>query len=432
MQTAPRTIERDNQNTLRKYPFADAASCGSGDTVIPCGAIIDAQLYIPGRTPGEVWLSEVDAYGLLRFADVDGEFAVTVARPQAHTAVPVRFTGTGGPLPGGVVVFGQEAEVAALTALAGTAFTADETALAAAAVTFTGLGGVSGFLLDDGHVVSGDVKFKGANGCDVATFVGADGTQYLRISAVGALQNQVETTGFITRVVAESDNTDFIVANRPTGLENRVIDILLNGAREIQSEDVGLDQDDACAQVKKAAGNGPDPRAVPAKDCVCQTGTPVVRTLTFYVEDRLIRTLTLLDGADLGSVPPPKIAAEGLRFSGYFDAETGGKLYYRFDGTGVGKLTVGHDVTLYAHVIAATSRAEVSFDGYGTLHLNAPSTPDYNNPIRITGDDGVPVVKETGSLVGGSNALADVVLHPDVPSGSVTLSLRGFNKVAAS
>lgn len=430
MQTAPRSIERDNQNTLRKYPFADAASCGSGDTVIPCGAIIDAQLYIPGRTPGEVWLSEVDADGLLRFADADGEFAVTIARPQANTAVPVHFTGTGGPLPGGVVVFGREAEVAALTALAGTEFTADETALAPAAVTFTGLGGVSGFLLDDGHVVSGDVKFKGANGCDVATFVGADGTQYLRISAVGALQNQVETTGFITRVVAESDNTDFIVENRPAGLENHVIDILLNGAREIQSEDVGLDQDDACAQVKKAAGNGPDPRAVPAKDCVCQTGTPVVRTLTFYVEDRLIRTLTLMDGADLGSVPPPKIAAEGLRFSGYFDAETGGKLYYRFDGTGVGKLTAGHDVTLYAHVIAATSRAEVSFDGYGTLHLNAPSTPDYNNPIRITGDDGVPVVKETGSLVGGSNALADIVLHPDVPSGSVTLSLRGFNKVA--
>ena len=40
MQTAPRSIERDNQNALRKYPFADAASCGNGDTVIPCGAII--------------------------------------------------------------------------------------------------------------------------------------------------------------------------------------------------------------------------------------------------------------------------------------------------------------------------------------------------------------------------------------------------------
>ena len=432
MQTAPRSIERDNQNALRKYPFADAASCCSGDTVIPCGAIIDAQLYIPGRTPSEVWLSEVDADGLLRFADAAGEFAVTVARPQAHTAVPVRFTGTGGPLPGGVVVFGQEAEVAALTALAGTAFTTDETALAPAAVTFTGLSGVAGFLLDDGHVVSGDVRFKGTNGCDVATFVGTDGTQYLRISAVGALQDTSETTGFVTRVVAESDNTDFIVANRFAGLENHVIDVFLNGVREIQSEDIGFDQDDACAQIQKSAGNGPDPRAVPAKDCVCQTGTPTIRMLTFYAEGRPVRTLSLMDGADLGSVPPPTIATTGMRFSGYFDAETGGKLYYRFDGTGVGKLTAGHDVTLYAHVIAATSRAEVSFDGYGTLHLNAPSTPDYNNPIHITGDDGIPVVKETGNLVGGSNALADIVLHPDVPSGSVTISLRGFNKVAAS
>ena len=432
MQTAPRSIERDNQNALRKYPFADAASCGSGDTVIPCGAIIDAQLYIPGRTPGEVWLSEVDAGGLLRFADADGEFAVTVARPQARTTVPVRFTGTGGPLPGGVVVFGQETEVSALTALAGTVFTADETALSPAAVTFTGLGGVSGFLLDDGHVVSGDVRFKGANGCDVATFVGADGTQYLRISAVGALQDTVATTGFITRVVAESDNTDFIVANRQSGLENHVIDVLLTGAREIQSEDIGLDQDDACAQVQKSAGNGPDLRAVPVKDCICQTGTPAIRMITFYVEGRPVRTLALMDGADLGSVPPPKITAPGMRFSGYFDAEIGGKLYYRFDGTGVGKLSAGHDVTLYAHVIDATSRAEVNFDGYGTLHLNAPSTPDYNNPIRITGDDGIPVVNETGNLVGGSNALADVVLHPDVPSGSVTISLRGFNRIAAS
>ena len=90
----PRAVERGNQNSLRKYPFSDAAACGNGACTIPPGAVVDAQLYVPGREPGRVWLSRVDARGILHFADAAGEF--------------VRFD----PLPGGrVQLFQREIAV---------------------------------------------------------------------------------------------------------------------------------------------------------------------------------------------------------------------------------------------------------------------------------------------------------------------------------
>ena len=132
----PRSAERDNQNAMRKYPFADSSACGNGNVEIPPGAVIDAQLYVPGREAGRVWMSLVDGDGRLHFSDADGEFAVTSAAATPLSAVPVTFTGDGGPLPGGVVVFGREEAVAALVRSGGQQFSAEQAELAAKAKAY--------------------------------------------------------------------------------------------------------------------------------------------------------------------------------------------------------------------------------------------------------------------------------------------------------
>ena len=78
----------------------------------------------------------------------------------------------------------------------------------------------------------------------------------------------------------------------------------------------------------------------------------------------------------------------------------------------------------------------VTFSGYGTLHLSAPNTLDYVNPLRISGNGSpVPSVREipASALVsGGADALAEVVLHPPVPSGEVHIGLRGLGKAVST
>lgn len=617
----PRAAERDNQNSLRKYPFADAAACGNGACVIPPGAIIDAQLYVPGRATGRVWLSLVDGDGRLHFSDTAGEFAVTAQQVQPLSAIPVTFTGDGGPLPGGVVVCGWEPDVDALLRVGSQAFTVDQTELAPAAVTFTGARGVTGFRLDDGHVVWGDVTIRGANGCDVATYV-RNGTKYLRISAVGQAVTDEDVTGFITKIVATSTNENFTVTPLKDGdepvLPNRCVLVAPNGANFTGDDDMPYDQEDACDSVRKARGTVPSGSATVPPNCgdVCDRPTPVLRTITLKAEGSQDRTLSVFDGDPL---PPLSTlpTRSGYRFSGYYkktrpyDAEvayvaadgnqcvatgviprlddelhlvvsditssavalfgacddvwrqysyaqygtqvwlgeksakivsdwisilreltirgrsvyvngsqdpaadlssatqqpyselylfalkrpstaplyytavklhaftlsrdgvpvlnlvpvrvgntghlydtvsgrilpyetgTGlapgpdvapgpGRQYFRADGLGVGRFTDGADITLYAHWIPESSSATATFDGYGTLHLLAPDTVNYSNPLHISGGHGViPNVRTMTSAElseGGADALADLVLRPATAAGEVHLSLRGLNK----
>ena len=84
--------------------------------------------------------------------------------------------------------------------------------------------------------------------------------------------------------------------------------------------------------------------------------------------------------------------------------------------------------------MAAESTAEVDFSGYGTLHLAAPDTADYANPVRIAGNQSpvptIPEVPPSALLEGGADAVADILLHPDVPSGEVHIGLRGLGKAS--
>ena len=430
MFTDPRAQERDNQNSLRKFPFSDAASCTNGACVIPPGAIVDAQLYVPGREPGRVWMSSVGADGVLRFSDGLGEFARTSAPATADSAVPVVFTGDGGPCPGGVVVFGRDSAVAALRSCGGQAFAEDQAELAPAAVAWPGLPGVCGFILDDGHVVYGDVKMRGENGCVVATYV-ENGVGKLRISAVGRTVAQSAVTGFVTRVVVHSDNRHFVVSGRDAS--GHVVDVLATGAEMTQADGLVADRDDLCAQVRKTVGAVPSERAAGGTDCVCTEEGAYPYTVTLVQDGTTLGTETVLQGGEIGRLSSPIPSATGQRFTGYFDEN--GRMYYRPDGTGVGRFTAGRDVTVYAGFMAAESSVEVDFDGYGTLHLAAPDTDDgYANPIRISGNPSpVPSVREVTPselLQGGEDAVADILLHPSVPSGEVHIGLRGLGKAS--
>jgi len=436
MLNQPRAAERDNQNSLRKFPFSDAASCTNGACTIVPGAIVDAQLYVPGREPGRVWLSSVDTNGKLRFSDEKGAFAETNAPATPDTAVPVTFTGDGGPCPGGVVVFGREADVAALRACGGQSFTAAQAELAPAAVAWPGLPGVCGFRLDDGHVVYGKVKMRGENGCTVATYEDTDGVGHLRISAVGKTVEAATATGFITCVVAESDNRHFVVDVRD--VSGQVVDIQATGSELTQDDGLVADRNDLCAQVRKTLGTKPSERAAApgdGNDCVCAAPRASWHTATLVNDGVQVAQLTLFDNADLGMLDEWNIPTRaGKNFIGYFDAEEGGRRYYRPDGTGTGKFTAGADVTLYARFVDAHSEATVGFSGYGTLHLAARSTADYANPLRISGaENPVPTVRGVSKDAleqGGADALADAILNPATPAGEIHIGLRGLRKAS--
>lgn len=440
----PRSTERDNQNALRKYPLSDAASCTGRPGVIPPGAIVDAQLYVPGRDPGRVWMSAVDTDGRLHFSDGAGEFAVLSAKATPDSAVPVTFTGDGGPCPGGVVVFGGEAAVSALLALGGQEFTADQAELAPAAVSWPGLPGVFGFRLDDGHVVYGDVKIRGANGCAVATYVDSDGRSRLRISAMGRPVGSSGATGFVTKVVFTSDNTNFVVSGRK-GF-SQVVDVLATGVSTLTDGFLNADQDDLCANVRAGLGSVPSRRATPGAACgekACDTSMPKTHYITLFDTEGIQVTweaaedgnrISAMDGVELKPLRPAQIPAvpADKRFAGYYDED--GAMYYRYDGTPVRRFTAGRNVALHAKAIALSSRAEVTFGGYGTLHIAAPSNPTYSNPLRISGlENPVPVVQERQDQAieaGGADALADILLHPAVPAGEVRIGLRGADKAA--
>jgi len=433
----PRAAERDNQNSLRKFPFSDAASCTNGACAIVPGAIVDAQLYVPGREPGRVWLSSVGTDGKLYFADAGGVFAETAAPATPDTAVPVVFTGDGGPCPGGVVVFGKEADVSTLRSCGGQSFSSDQTELAPAAVSWPGLPGVCGFRLDDGHVVYGAVKMRGENGCVVATYT-KDGVSRLRISAVGRTVETEEATGFVTKVVAASDNRHFVVNKKQW--PPQVVELRATGAELTQDDGLVADRDDLCAQVRRTLGTKPSDRAAGDMDCACGEADFHMYEITLKNPDgsSTIGTTGGTQGAMLGVLTSQLIpTSAGQHFIGYFDTDQitgGGRRYFRADGTGTGPFTAGAPVTLYARFVAASSEKEVTFNGYGTLHISAPDDPTYANPIRITGNPSpVPTVKETSVDAlqkGGADALADMVLHPSVPAGEVRIGLRGLGKAS--
>lgn len=443
----PRSTERDNQNALRKYPFSDGATCTNGACVIPPGAIIDAQLYIPGREPGRVWLSRVDTDGILRFSDGNGEFAKLSQAPVANSAVQVTFTGDGGPLPGGVVVFGEEQDVAALRRLGGQSFTAAQAELAPASVSWPGLPGVLGFRLDDGHVVYGDVKIRGENGCAVATYIDKDGNHRLRISAVGRKVEDTATTGFITAVVADSDNTNFTV--KKDDASDYVIDIQPTGVTTMIDGMLNADQENMCSQVKTAVGTSSRVKTVEMAECedgMCASTDITPRKITLFdgsgnqvtwTDDAADSYITALTGGELSpllssQIPSASMLPAGLRFAGYYD--NNGVMYYRYDGTPVRRFTADNDVSLHAEYIAESSEATVSFQDYGTLHLAAPSTTTYTNPLRIYGTESpIPTIREHSTkelTAGGAEALAEIILKPESPVGEIHIGIRGANKIS--
>jgi hypothetical protein len=283
------------------------------------------------------------------------------------------------------------------------------------------------------------VKMRGENGCVVATYT-KDGMSRLRISAVGRTVETEEATGFVTKVVATSDNRHFVI-NDEDPWPPQVVELLATGA-ELTLDDgtlVVADRDDLCAQVRKTLGTKPSNRAAGDMDCVCENTSTSTYTITLKNPDGSV-TIGELEGVVQGTMvdtlqSPLIPTSAGQHFIGYFDTKTtGGRRYFRADGTVTGPFMAAANVTLYARFVPASSEKEVTFNGYGTLHISAPDDPTYANPIRITGNPSpVPTVKEVSEATlqkGGADALADIVLHPSVPAGEVRIGLRGLGKAS--
>lgn len=418
----PRSIERDNENALRKYPFSDAAACSGKWGVIPPGAVVDLRLYLPGAKPSAVWLSRVTDDGRLEFSSAGKVVATTVGPVQPNSVVRVETPPEWGGAHAGVAVFGDEAGVSGLTALCGKSFKEAETMLCPAAVSWTGLPGVLGFRLDDGSVVSGDVEFVGENGCEVS--VAADGgVPRLRFSAVGA--RAVETGDlFVTSVTVESDNSNFTVARSWP----RVVDVYASGANMLRDDGEPVDQDDVCSEVKVRRGVNPGWTHAAACTDKCGSANAGTCTLTFSPATGDGRSsVNPLLGAPIGSVVPP--VRGGSRFAGYY---AGSARYYTAQGKGLVTVNTPGTIPLTARWVPAESRVVVDVGGYGTLHLAAPNTTTYNNPVTISGNPApAPVVKALSRdalAAGKTEALAESLMQPFVPSGEVRIGVRGLMK----
>lgn len=251
-----RSIERVNENALRKYPFADSATCSNDACAIPSGAVVDAQIYVYGDAGDDVWLSEIDAGMRVHVACGDGELAVTAGPATPNTAMPLLHAVGASTAPCGVIVFGDDGPVRDLLSHGAQTFEPDETRFAVAATTPLGLPSVTGFRLDDGNIAYGDVQFLGTNGCDVATFT-SGGRKCLMVSVLGTPPETYDNE-CVSAVRVVNRSQAFTVSGHP--LSKFALLVSLRGANMTLGGGGYTDQSTICERVKHA--NGEQARAV--------------------------------------------------------------------------------------------------------------------------------------------------------------------------
>lgn len=415
-----RAPERDNENALRKYPFADAATCRNDACILPSGALVDAQIMLFGDAQ-TAWLSKIDADGRIHVSTDAGAFASSDDPISPGATVVLHTVDDGAETYAGVVVCGGVDPVSALLACGEQAFARAGTTFAEDAVTRFGIPSVTGFRLDDGNVVCGDVRFVGTGGCDVATFATHDGRRCLMVSVIGESAESA-CNECVSGIRLLNDNVAFTAYVHP--LSPFTILLSLRGARmsDGTSSESFLDQNTICAHVQKSnrsspralgsviAGiSGPDAPEEPEDpgdagddgsdpaDPSDLTNPPVaedppgaapnVGTYLFcthvptdgawtlrYDTTRTYSVGDLLVSADTGPIPvPPNLDYDGYeyRFTGYYTApdemvtgspETGERV---IDATGraavAGATAVAGSVMLYAHWLAIPKPTTISF-----------------------------------------------------------------------
>lgn len=182
--TAPFFTEYGNQNQFRRYPFLDDSSLKDADgKELPTGFIVDASLY-PLDVEGPVYLKTVDsARGVLEFADADGHVFGAAQWATGDTFADVFETeGYGRCI--GIVSLGPDADSVYADKRV-RVFMPNAATLCPIAAYPVHQGGVRGFLLPDGSLVTGDVVFEGENGVRVTSYVTDTGVNTLRFDIIG-------------------------------------------------------------------------------------------------------------------------------------------------------------------------------------------------------------------------------------------------------
>lgn len=487
-----RAPERDNENALRKYPFADAATCRNDACILPSGALVDAQIMLFGDAQ-DAWLSKIDADGRIHVSTDAGAFAASDDPIAPGAAVVLHTVDDGAETYAGVVVCGGVEPVSALLACGEQTFTRAGTTFAETAVTRFGIPSVTGFRLDDGNVVCGDVRFVGTDGCDVATFATHDGRRCLMVSVIGESAESARNA-CVSGIRLLNDNVAFTAYVHP--LSPFTILLSLRGARmsDGTSSASFLDQNTICAHVQKSNRSSPralgsaiggisDPEEPEEPDAPAAPeepgdgdgagaepsdppgAAPDVGTYLFcthvptdgawtlrYDTTRTYSVGDLLVSADTGPIPvPSNLDYDGYeyRFTGYYTApdemvtgspETGERV---IDATGraavSGSTAVAGSVMLYAHWLAIPKPTTISFlpeanpTGYGTLHVVSDSTTGYDSPVKIVGIQAElktePPVDDSDIRASDGASLSDRVINPPTTAGGIEISIRGIDKL---
>lgn len=157
-----------NENSYRKYPFADGVtlvSSSSGIT-LPKDVFVDASI-CPVALSGKLYLSEIDLPGGI--VSISGALGVA-AEADADAIADAMSTGELRFIDGYGRYFGTMIVGPGFIGVGGAhKFTLGATEFAAACITDVPGSGVEGFILPDGRYVSGDVVFEGMRGIIVTS-----------------------------------------------------------------------------------------------------------------------------------------------------------------------------------------------------------------------------------------------------------------------
>lgn len=172
-----------NENSGRKYPFADTATLDAGGTVIPNDLFLDARLYPIGALP-DIYLASIQI--------VESTVTLTIADSQTPNLAQATFDYLTPPellefqdqygRPAGVLVSTAE-QLRLLPALFSGLinFQPDQTPFAGSTIVPQPQPGVRGILLDDGSFFSEDVFLIGVKGVVLRKI----DSQTIRVDIVG-------------------------------------------------------------------------------------------------------------------------------------------------------------------------------------------------------------------------------------------------------
>lgn len=161
--------EYRNVNSQRKYPFADDATLLDADgQELPVDFILDLMLY-PLDITGPIYLSSIELVPYkLYFTDASTGVTCGVATVSPGEKQATVYTADGTNIEIGTIILGDGAD-SVLSGNATRLYDLTATELCPSAYVPMNQVGVRGFILPDGTVITGAVKFRGQRGVVVSS-----------------------------------------------------------------------------------------------------------------------------------------------------------------------------------------------------------------------------------------------------------------------